>query len=191
MDENSRYEEFAKNMAEKYPRYCGDDSHFGGFAIGEGWYPIVETLIAQIDHYTKWKRNMRAYDLRLARAKAKGYDALMKWVLKGKAVPSFYDEQRVDDIMENEQRHITPKVEWIRIAQIKEKFGGLRFYYDGGDDQISGFVDMAELWAGHSCEQCGNMGKQRSGGWVRTLCDQHEAEYQERMAKMKSEDDDV
>ena len=191
MDENSRYEEFAKNMAEKYPRYCGDDSHFGGFAIGEGWYHIVETLIAQIDHYTKWKRNMRAYDLRLARAKAKGRDALMKWVLKGKAVPSFYDEQRVDDIMENEQRDITPKVEWIRIAQIKEKFGGLRFYYDGGDDHISGFVDMAELWAGHSCEQCGNKGHRRDGGWVRTLCDTHEAEYQERMAKMKSEDDDV
>ena len=38
MDENSRYEEFAKNMAEKYPRYCGDDSHFGGFAIGEEVY---------------------------------------------------------------------------------------------------------------------------------------------------------
>ena len=182
------YEEFEKKMAEKYPRYFGEDKHFGGFAIGEGWYPIIETLIAHIDHHTKWKRNMRAYDLRLARAKAKGRDALMKWVLKGKAVPSFYDEQRVDDIMENEQRDITPKVEWIRIAQIKEKFGGLRFYYQGGDDHIDGMVTMAEVWAGRTCETCGNLGKRREGGWIRTLCDTHEAEHQ---AKLKERNEHI
>ena len=29
------YEEFEKYMAEKYPRYFGEDKHYGGFAIGE------------------------------------------------------------------------------------------------------------------------------------------------------------
>ncbi len=185
------YEEFDKHMAEKYPRYFGEGCHYGGFAIGEGWYHIIESLVGQIDHYTKWRRNMRAYDLRLARAKAKGRDALLKHLTKGKSVPSFYDEQRADDIMENEQRPITPKVDWIVVDQIKEKFGGLRFYYHGGDNHIDGLVTMAESWASHTCETCGNMGKRRDGGWIRTLCDTHESEYQAKQATYMSEDDDV
>lgn len=69
----------------------------------------------------------------------------------------------------------------VTVAQIKEKFGGLRFYYDGGDDTINGMVRMAEAWAGHSCEECGKPGHHRNGGWIRTLCDEHEAERQARM----------
>lgn len=174
------YEEFEKHMAEKYPRYCGENAHFGGYAIGEGWYPIIESLIGQIDHYTKWRRNMRANDLRVNRAYMNGRDALIKHLSRGKAVPSEWDEHRADDIIENFGFKITPKVEWVRIAQIKEKFGGLRFYYDGGDDTIQGMVTMAEVWASRTCEQCGNKGKQRGGGWIRTLCDEHEAEYQKK-----------
>lgn len=94
-------------------------------------------------------------------------------------------------ILENLCRHIQSHIDWknkdgevvaqVTVAQIKEKFGGLRFYYDGGDEYISGLVSMAEVWAGHSCEECGKPGERRSGGWVRTLCDEHEAERQERM----------
>lgn len=61
----------------------------------------------------------------------------------------------------------------VVVRQIKEKFGGLRFYYDGGNDMIDGMVRMAESWAARSCETCGNVGKSRSGGWIRTLCDEH------------------
>ncbi len=77
----------------------------------------------------------------------------------------------------------------ITVAQIKEKFGGLRFYYDGGDDMIDGMVRMAEAWAGHSCEECGAPGKQRGGGWIRTLCDKHKSERQLRMTRYEDEDD--
>lgn len=185
-----RYEEFQKHMAEKYPRYCGENARFGGFAIGEGWYHIIEQLIAEIDHYTKWRRNMRANDLRVNRAYMKGRDALIKHLSKGKSIPSAWDEERADDIIENMGYKVTPKVDWIHIEQIKEKFGGLRFYYYGGDEQIHGMVRMAELWAGHTCEKCGNKGERRQGGWIRTLCDTHEAEHQEKMSKYKSEDDD-
>lgn len=76
--------------------------------------------------------------------------------------------------------------EWLEqptVAQIKEKFGGLRFYLDGGDEQIWGMIRMAEAWADSSCEECGSPGKRRSGGWIRTLCDHHEQEHQQRMAQ--------
>ena len=60
------------------------------------------------------------------------------------------------------------------VAQIKEKFGTLRFYYDGGDETISGMVTMAEAISSVTCEVCGSPGKLRQGGWLRTLCDEHE-----------------
>jgi len=180
MTEEDRYDEFAKRMAEKYPRYFGESKHYGGFCIGEGWYDIIESLVSEIDSYTKWRRNMRAYDLRLARAKRKGRDSLLNFICRGRE-PKLWDESRADEIMDNNQRDITPKFHWIEVNQIKEKFGGLRFYYSGGDDHISGLVNMAESWAGHTCEECGNKGKSREGGWIRTLCDHHEAERQKKM----------
>jgi hypothetical protein len=188
MTELDVHDKFSAKMAEKFPRYFGDDKRYGGFAIGEGWYHIIEALVSEIDHYTKWKRNTRKYDLLLDRARDKGRDAVLNFICKGK-VPSIWDEERADAIMATPHA-ITPRVEWIRVAQIKEKFGGLRFYYDGGDAQISGMVTMAERWAGRSCETCGNLGERRSGGWMRTLCDKHEEEHQNRMSKMRSEDDE-
>jgi hypothetical protein len=65
------------------------------------------------------------------------------------------------------------KVKQVVAVQVKEKFGGLRFYYDGGDERIHGMVIMAEAWADTACEKCGAPGKRRSGGWIRTLCDEH------------------
>lgn len=62
----------------------------------------------------------------------------------------------------------------VVVAQVKEKFGGLRFYYRGGDDVIRGMVRMAESWAARTCEICGSPGELRSGTWLRTLCDEHD-----------------
>lgn len=81
----------------------------------------------------------------------------------------------------NPYNHPIPEeVEPVTVAQIKEKFGGLRFYYDGGDDKVDGMVQMAESWAAHTCEECGKPGKFRTGGWLRTLCDEHEELHQQR-----------
>ena len=81
----------------------------------------------------------------------------------------------------NPHGHTIPDaVPQVTVAQIKEKFGGLRFYYDGGDEHISGMVRMAESWAGHVCEECGKPGESRSGGWIKTLCDEHDLERQQK-----------
>ena len=62
----------------------------------------------------------------------------------------------------------------VVAVQVKEKFGGLRFYYDGGDDVIDGMVRMAESWASHTCETCGDKGKHRViGGSHYVACDKH------------------
>jgi len=61
----------------------------------------------------------------------------------------------------------------IDIHQIKEKFGGLRFYYVGGDEAFGDMVQAAEDRSFKICEKCGETGKPRNLPWVQTLCDAH------------------
>jgi hypothetical protein len=128
------YETFAKRMEDSYPKMF--EGKYGGFAVGKGWYPILERLCSNIQHHIDWKEK------------------------QGNPIPQ------------------------VTVAQIKEKFGGLRFYYDGGDDEISGMVRMAESWADIACEVCGAPGSSGGKGWIKTLCPIHRAEsdtqYNER-----------
>jgi len=59
----------------------------------------------------------------------------------------------------------------VKFDQVKEKFGGLRVYFTGGDDYVEGIVGMAEEYSYKVCEVCGNAGKPNKGGWISTLCD--------------------
>lgn len=94
------------------------------------------------------------------------------------------NETRERLLKDNPYDHKIPdELSQVYIHQIKEKFGGLRFYYQGGDKTIQGMVRMAESWADNTCEKCGNKGTIRHGGWMRTLCDEHEIERQELMKK--------
>ena len=63
--------------------------------------------------------------------------------------------------------------EGATITQVKEKFGGLRFYYYGGTDTLEKLVDYAEELASKTCECCGAPGKLRGKHWLQTLCDEH------------------
>ena len=56
-------------------------------------------------------------------------------------------------------------------AQVKEKFGGLRFYVDNSDDYVRGVIAMAESMSYRTCEDCGAPGKQSGKGWIKTVCD--------------------
>lgn len=65
-----------------------------------------------------------------------------------------------------------------KVVQIKEKFGGLRLYYNHAKDiNVWAYVACemavrdAEQKCWKLCENCGAKGKLRDGGWVKTLCD--------------------
>lgn len=62
------------------------------------------------------------------------------------------------------------------FSQIKEKFGCLRIYYNGGDEFIAGAISFAEIVSDRTCEVCGGKGKRRSTAWTSTLCDEHYAD---------------
>ncbi len=64
-----------------------------------------------------------------------------------------------------------------KLHQIKQKFGGLRFYYGldevGFDPRIDDLIEHAEQIAARTCEPCRAPGRSRGGGWIKTLCDAH------------------
>lgn len=63
--------------------------------------------------------------------------------------------------------------EHCSAAQVKEKFGTLRFYLDGGTDEMEAWIAEAEAESARTCEDCGAPGKLRGKGWLRTVCDVH------------------
>lgn len=146
-----KYDEFEKRLKEKYPAMFSKP--YGGICVGPGWWPILESLCANIQDHINWANTTHA---------------------------------RLTD--DNPYNHPIPDpIQQVVVDQIKEKFGGLRFYYSGGDREIKGMVAMAESWASYACEECGKPGKSRSGGWIKVLCDEHEAERQARIAERVKE----
>jgi hypothetical protein len=62
----------------------------------------------------------------------------------------------------------------LGVIQIKEKFGGLRFYVLPTSDEIEEIVRAHEVKSTRTCEVCGDEGAVRSKyGWLRSLCDIH------------------
>ena len=74
------------------------------------------------------------------------------------------------------------KLGWNKeVIQVKEKFGGLRFYINEGTDEIHQRIGQAELESMKTCEITGKLGKIRTDiGWHRTLCDE---EYERIISK--------
>lgn len=64
----------------------------------------------------------------------------------------------------------------VDVSQVKEKFGGLRFYIGGVDTKKSKavyhLIDKAERESYKTCESCGTKkGVTTKGSWILTLCD--------------------
>jgi hypothetical protein len=75
-------------------------------------------------------------------------------------------------ILEQSIAYLPPEVRSeYQCAQIKEKFGSLRFYMTAETDYMNGAISMAEEMSYHICETCGLPGETRPGGWILTLCD--------------------
>ena len=60
----------------------------------------------------------------------------------------------------------------VMIEQVKEKYGGLRFYVGGATEAVFDAIDAGEAESYTICEDCGKPGHARAGGWILTLCDE-------------------
>jgi hypothetical protein len=58
----------------------------------------------------------------------------------------------------------------VKLAQVKEKFGGLRVYLEHRTPELYAACERAEEESFRVCERCGAPGDPVYGGWIRTLC---------------------
>jgi hypothetical protein len=169
-------EELDNYLTTTYPKIFA--GRYGGLAVGDGWFQIIRNLCQNIQSHIDWKNKTRQREIDKFIAREQGYEALCKFY-SGERPATDWEIEQADETMQ-EGVVIPDEVPQVIVQQVKEKFGTLRFYYQGGDDAISGMVRMAESMSGVMCEECGAPGTTNSGGWIRTLCEQHEAEYQQR-----------
>ena len=75
------------------------------------------------------------------------------------------------EMCESIQNHIKETGNFeVAFTQVKEKFGSLRVYVNGGDDKIYDFINEAERKSEITCEQTGKPAKiQNVDGWYKTV----------------------
>ena len=162
--------ELDEKLCEKYPlifknRHADmtETAMCWGFECGDGWYNLIDVLCGLLYN-----------DYRLAKTK---YENTKEWFedtghmpwKDGRAItPEEVEELRLKMI---EQEQLVPVA-----SQVKEKFGGLRFYVDGANEEHHNFIWFAENMSYRTCEKCGNPGKLYTNGWHTTLCEKHAEE---------------
>lgn len=184
--------ELDQKLCEKYPTIFKDrhapmdkTAMCWGFECGDGWYDIIDALCAIIDNHI-WNQKQHAKTIeedKLKREKARAGD----WSFLYERGENW--NQWLEDPINLEKEknfYLASPPFWMRdfkepcevvATQVKEKFGTLRFYVNGSDEYVDGAISMAEHMSAKTCEICGQSGKIRNGGWVRTLCDSHATEY--------------
>ncbi|MNH75809.1 hypothetical protein D3C81_1259970 [compost metagenome] len=81
----------------------------------------------------------------------------------------------IDELCRTLKGHLDayPEVPQIQVRQLKEKFGGLRFYYSGGDMACREMVASAEERSMSTCEVCGQAGTLGGEQWLSVRCLDH------------------
>ena len=79
-----------------------------------------------------------------------------------------------DDIVEKLTGMVVALQPDIKIQQVKEKFGGLRYYVDSATEEVNFLIETAEDASERTCQVCGQPGGMvEKNYWVATLCEKH------------------
>ena len=174
-------EELDKALCEKYPLIFRDrnapmteTAMCWGICTGDGWYNILDTLCGLLTS-----------DYRQAKSR---YEHKKEVFESGEPPPwskKFYTAEEVEEsrlLMEEEAAKVPV------ASQVKEKFGGLRFYVNGATEKHWSYITFAESMSYKTCEVCGSPGERYTDGWHTTLCDVHAKE--QGREKSQEEDDE-
>jgi hypothetical protein len=138
-----------------------------GFECGDGWYDLINILSMNIKSYidmqieheilmrgllVSWRKIFVGWKTGW---KSKGWYKRVWANIKRYGVPVDIDSMQV------------------RASQVKEKYGGLRFYVHNSDDYVLGMIHMAEEMSYRICEVCGKTGSlYKHAGWYKTVCEE-------------------
>lgn len=80
-----------------------------------------------------------------------GWFRILLWL--SRYLEMYIDQQ--NKMAEKNPQYYQP-VKQVVARQIKQKFGTLRFYYEGGDEHIKSIIEYTEFISGYICEETGN-----------------------------------
>lgn len=159
--------ELDEALCAKYPLIFGDRNKpmtetamCWGFCCGDGWYNIIDTLCGLLTS-----------DYRSAQSR---YDFIKDKVNQ----PQWEGSKKIvtQEMIDEAKAKLDEEAAKVPVAvQVKEKFGGLRFYVQAATDKHYSYITFAESMSYHTCEECGAPGKTYTDGWHITLCDIHAA----------------
>lgn len=138
-----------------------------GFEVGNGWEPMIRLLCGRLMRPVHRLRDRIAEHRRVVAETPES--EWTDWMREN------FTQARLTEL---EQQLAQAQAEIPVAVQVKEKFGGLRFYVHGGNDAVHQEIEWAEGLSYHVCEVCGTMQDVSvwNLGWVRTLCRAHAVE---------------
>jgi hypothetical protein len=144
-------------LYKKYPELFADHSKSmqetcmcWGIICNNGWLNLIDRLCQQITDHIKSQHQNVEWEEKLEKEKLE----------KGESV-----RERPEWSKE--------KIPQVKFHQVKEKFGELRVYHEGGDKEIGSMISFAEYLSRFICEDCGKFDftvGTTTKGWIYTIC---------------------
>lgn len=134
-----------------------------GMECGDGWFNILNALSYSLcEDWISAKYNYDQINGRVGELRSPNYkESNYNWRIT---------EER---ILEAKER-LNQEYAKVPVAvQVKEKFGSLRFYIHGGNDEQYALISFAERMSERTCEVCGKPGKINKIGWLSCRCKEH------------------
>ena len=159
--------ELDTQLCEKYPLIFKDrnadmrtTAMCWGLECGDGWYNIIDILCGLLT--SDYRQAQSRYDF------IKDKVDQPQWEGSNKIV--------TQEMIDEAKTKLDEEALRVPVAsQVKEKFGGLRFYVQAATDKHYSYINFAESMSYRTCEECGAPGKTYTDGWHTTLCDIHAA----------------
>jgi hypothetical protein len=177
-------QKLTRQLFEKYPKiFAGKDKPITeslisfGLECDIGWYWLIDQLCGAIQSYVD-SRNEGV------RIRNKGKSELNCIECGKEKDDSCHIKYGAD--VDNPRKHEFVKAsleeEWqVEATQVKEKFGGLRFYINGADDTVYGMITLAEHMSYGICEMCGTTENVTpTSGWIKYLCQKCKVERENK-----------
>lgn len=184
--------ELDEKLCAKYPKIFADrhgdmrtTAMCWGFECGDGWYWLIDSLCSNLQWNTdnnnktnvienKTLRKLIPFLEKLIRKIPGKYSLKRKKqinplvIFRGFLLGKLFDWEKSLKLTTIE----TGKYPQVIASQVKEKYGGLRFYVGAASSVQHGVISFAESLSYHICEMCGstkNIG--HTTGWITTLCE--------------------
>lgn len=156
-----------------------------GFECSDGWYWLIDRLCSNLQWNTD--HNNRDYVIKNPKLR-KWIPRLENWIRKIPGKYNIFRKRQWNPLVifrgfllgkifdwRKSQEYIyieSSRYPQIVAVQVKEKYGGLRFYVERASREQYAVISFAEALSYHICESCGstkNIG--HTQGWITTLCE--------------------